>query len=50
VNDPLAWGLPEDVKQKVVWICDECSQRYRLRLDRKQHTIELVSRARGRAA
>ena len=45
VSDPVAWGLPEHVKQKVVWICEECSQGYYVRLDRRSHSVKLVRRA-----
>lgn len=51
VSDPIAWGLPEHVKQKVVWICEECSHGYYVRLDRRSHTVILVRRpAKHRAA
>ncbi len=50
VTDPLAWGLPEHVKQKVVWICEVCSARYYVRFDRRRHSVQLISRSRAQAA
>ena len=44
VDDPAAWGLPPHVKQKVVWICEECSHSYYVRLDRRNHCVTLVHR------
>jgi hypothetical protein len=51
VSDPVAWGLPPYAKQKVVWICEECSRLYFIRLDRRHHTVSLVHRrSKSRAA
>lgn len=50
VQDSAEWGLPEHVKQKVVWICDRCSSRYYVRLDRKHHVVQLVNRPRQHVA
>lgn len=44
VTDPAAWELPPHAKQKVVWICEECSRMYYVRLDRRHHTVRLVHR------
>lgn len=44
VKDPAAWGLPPHVKQKVVWICEECSRTYYVRLDRRHYVVRLVHR------
>jgi hypothetical protein len=50
VTDPALWGLPPNVKQKVVWICDQCSRSYYVRLDRRNHDVILVQRKAARAA
>jgi hypothetical protein len=42
VSDPHAWGLPAHLRQKAVWLCDECAARMYVRLDRKHHSIQLV--------
>jgi hypothetical protein len=44
ISDPAGWGLPAHVKQKSVWICEDCSRSYFVRLDRRHHTVILVHR------
>lgn len=48
VDDPEAWGLAANVKQKVVWLCDSCCRECYVRLDRRRYTAQVVRR-RGRA-
>ena len=43
VTRPQAWGLPLDVKQKVVWLCGRCAQTHDVEFD-KQHCQVLVLR------
>jgi hypothetical protein len=45
VEDPKPWGLPAHLRQKVVWLCDECAELMYVRLDRKHHAIHLVRKA-----
>jgi hypothetical protein len=44
VEDPEARGLPIHVKQKDIWLCTECAQRFYVRLHRPRHTVQLVNR------
>jgi hypothetical protein len=44
VADPKAWGLPQHAKQKVFWLCDKCCAALSVRLDRRHHLAQLVSR------
>lgn len=41
VEDPLAWGLPPGVKQKVVWLCAECAERFSLAFDGSRRQVVL---------
>ncbi len=50
VKDSSLWGLPPDIRQKVVWMCDKCASRFSVRLDRKTHTIQLEHRPQKGAA
>jgi hypothetical protein len=45
ISDPKAWELPDKAKQKVLWLCKQCSARMTVRLDRRQHLVELVYRS-----
>ena len=42
VEDPEHWGLPCHAKQKVVWLCSRCAATIYVRLDRKQHRVQVV--------
>ncbi len=44
VHDHKAWGLPPDVKQKVMWLCDGCCQKYYVRFDGRHHSAQIVHR------
>jgi hypothetical protein len=44
VADPQAWGLPSHAKQKVFWLCEKCSPGFFVRLDRRNHSAQVVSR------
>jgi hypothetical protein len=42
IDHPQLWGLPGDAKQKVIWLCNQCSLSMYVRLDRHQHVIQFV--------
>jgi hypothetical protein len=44
IADPNAWGLPSHAKQKVLWLCEKCSSVLFVRLDRRHHSAQIVSR------
>ncbi len=44
VRDPRSWGLPEHVKQKVVWLCDECDRYKKIRFDHEHCQVLVVNR------
>ena len=46
VKDPKAWGLPEDAKQKAVWLCERCAAFLYIRVDQQHHRIRLVQKYR----
>jgi hypothetical protein len=43
-GDSEAWGLPAQARQKVVWLCDKCCERFYVRLDRRRHTVHVVQK------
>ncbi len=45
VDDPESWGLPSDLRQKVLWLCDHCAATVYLRLDRRHKTVQVVHRS-----
>jgi len=49
VSDPQAWGLSKLATQKVFWLCDKCCHKYYVRLDRRHHAAQLVSRSHAEA-
>ena len=49
-DDPEAWGLPEHIKQKVVWLCDECSSLLDIRVDHGSCLVHLIEKPRNWAA
>jgi len=42
VDDPVAWGLPEHIKQRALWLCDACASQMYIRLDRRRHVVRFV--------
>ena len=46
VKDAKAWGLPEDAKQKAVWLCGKCAAFLYIRIDQHHHRIQLVYKRR----
>ncbi len=44
VRDPQSWGLPEHVKQKVVWLCAQCDHHKQVRFDREHCQVLVVNR------
>ena len=44
IDHPEAWGLPEHAKQKVVWLCDECSSLLDIRVDHGGYLVHLVDK------
>jgi hypothetical protein len=44
VADPQAWGLPSHAKQKILWLCNECCSTFFVRLDRRHHAAQIISR------
>jgi len=43
VKRPQAWGLPNDIKQMVVWLCSRCALTHEVEFDH-QHCQVLVLR------
>jgi hypothetical protein len=48
VNEPLAWGLPAHIKQKVVWLCSQCAMTKIVEFDRQHFRVLIVTRAHTR--
>jgi len=46
VNNPQAWGLPQDAKQKAVWLCEQCAASFYIRVDQQHHRIQLFRKHR----
>jgi hypothetical protein len=46
IDDPQAWGLPERAKQKVVWLCDECSSLLDIRVDHGSYLVHIIKKPR----
>ena len=44
VRNPQSWGLPERVKQKVVWLCDRCNHYKKIRFDHEHCQVLVVNR------
>lgn len=44
VEDPSKWGVSSHSKQKVFWLCDNCCEKFYVRLDRRNHSAHLVHR------
>lgn len=45
VNDPADWGLPADVRQKVVWLCGKCSMTSEIAFDGEQHQVRVIKKS-----
>jgi len=48
IDDPSAWGLPENAKQKAVWLCAQCSASMYVHLDRRHRVVRIIRKV-GRA-
>jgi len=49
VDDPKAWGLAPQVRQKVVWLCGKCAATREVAFDLVRHEVQVVGkRAWGR--
>lgn len=48
VSQPQAWGLPPNIKQKVVWLCAKCASSKEVEFDEQHYQIQVVSRPRSR--
>ena len=46
VQQPLAWGLPANIKQKVVWLCSKCAQSHRVVFDHQRCQVLVLSQER----
>lgn len=46
VTRPLAWGLPPDVKQKVVWLCSKCARSKQVEFDSQRCQVLVTGRER----
>ena len=46
VHEPLAWGLPPQVKQKAVWLCGKCSMTKHVELDEQRCQVRVTDRER----
>lgn len=44
VSNPLAWGLPPHIKQKVVWLCAKCATSNQVEFDKQHCQVLVVSR------
>jgi hypothetical protein len=45
VDRPEAWGLPPNIKQKVVWLCSKCAKTKEVEFDREHFQVLLVGRS-----
>jgi hypothetical protein len=45
VEQSQAWGLPPDVKQKVVWLCSKCARTKQVEFDEQHCQVLVVSRS-----
>lgn len=44
VSDPEAWGLPHNIRQKVVWLCSNCAMTKDVRFDQEHCQVVIVNR------
>lgn len=47
VTQPQAWGLPANIKQKVVWLCSKCAMTREVQFDQDHHQVLVVGRHRA---
>jgi hypothetical protein len=47
VTEPQAWGLPPNIRQKVVWLCAKCAMSKEVEFDREHFQVQVVSRHRS---
>jgi len=43
-SHPEAWGLPPNVKQKVVWLCSQCALTKQVKFDQHHCKVLIVRR------
>lgn len=48
VTQSQAWGLPPNIKQKVVWLCAKCAASKDVEFDEQHLQVLVVSRQRSR--
>ena len=48
IDDPAKWGLPQQTRQKAVWLCDGCAAQMYVRLDRRRYAVRVVHKRRPR--
>lgn len=48
VSDSEEWGLPSHIKQKAVWLCQQCAETLYVRLDRKHHRVQVAHKPQNR--
>ncbi len=48
VTRPQDWGLPANVKQKVVWLCSKCARTKEVQFDTEHCQVRLVGREQSR--
>ncbi len=44
VSHPQDWGLPPNVKQKVVWLCSKCATTSQVEFDEPHGQVLIVAR------
>jgi hypothetical protein len=44
VTEPLRWGLPSYVKQKVVWLCAKCDHHKKVQFDHQSGQVLVINR------
>jgi hypothetical protein len=47
VTQPQAWGLPSNIKQKVVWLCANCASSNNVEFDEQRFQVHVVTRQRS---
>ncbi len=50
IDQAELWGLPAETKQKVVWLCNQCSSSLYVRADHHRRIFQLVHKGRRLAA
>jgi hypothetical protein len=46
VKHPQAWGLPPNIKQKVVWLCGKCAQSHKVIFDHQRCQVLVLDHVR----